>query len=43
LSKANSKETFDIVVAGGSELELITMSEQANCAFATWINPAFVK
>lgn len=43
LSKANAKEPFDVVVAGGSEVELISMSERADSAFATWVNPRFVK
>lgn len=43
LAECNMMAAFDVVVAGGRELELVTMTENPNSAFAAWIDPAFVK
>jgi hypothetical protein len=42
LAKCNDIMPFDVVVAGGGQLELVTTSENANSAFAAWIEPFFV-
>jgi hypothetical protein len=43
LTECNMMEPFDVVVAGGQKVELITTSESGYSAFAAWIDPFFVK
>jgi len=43
LAKVNEKVAFDVVVAGGRELELVTMSESGASAFSIWLSPAWLK
>lgn len=43
MPKGNEQITFDVIVAGGARLELVTMSESGASAFAAWIEPAFTK
>ncbi len=42
IANCNEMLPFDAVVAGGSQLELVTTTEDGNSAYAAWIEPFFV-
>ena len=43
LENCNELVMFDVIVAGGTQVELITTSSSGSSAFAAWIDPTFVK
>lgn len=43
LVNCNEVAKFDAIVAGGTQVELITTSSSGSSAFAAWIDPTFVK